>query len=51
MEAIRMTDKMLFTLSIFLAGLGAGIALVTFVAPRSRPAAGRLIAESPAKTG
>jgi hypothetical protein len=33
-----MTDKMLFSLSIFLTGLGAGIALVAFVAPRSRPA-------------
>ena len=30
-----MTDKMLFSLSIFLTGLGAGIALVAFVAPRS----------------
>jgi hypothetical protein len=29
------TDKMLYSLSIFLAGLGAGIALVAFVAPRS----------------
>lgn len=31
-----MTDKMLFSLSIFLTGLGAGIALATFVAPHSR---------------
>jgi len=31
-----MTDKMLYSLSIFLAGLGAGVALVAFVAPRSR---------------
>lgn len=38
-----MTDKMLFSLSIFLAGLGAGIALVAFVAPRSCPAKGRLM--------
>lgn len=38
-----MTDKMLFSLSIFLTGLGAGIALVAFVAPRSRPAAGQPI--------
>jgi hypothetical protein len=37
-----MTDKMLFSLSIFLTGLGAGIALTAFVAPRSRRAAGRL---------
>jgi len=35
-----MTDKMLFSLSIFLTGLGAGIALVAWVAPRSRPATG-----------
>jgi hypothetical protein len=33
-----MTDKMLFSLSIFLTGQGSGIALVTFVAPRSRAA-------------
>jgi hypothetical protein len=38
-----MTDKMLFSLSIFLAGLGAGIALAAFVAPRSLSATGRLI--------
>jgi hypothetical protein len=38
-----MTDKMLFSLSIFLTGLGAGVALVAFVAPRSRSAKGRLI--------
>jgi hypothetical protein len=38
-----MTDKMLFSLSIFLTGLGAGIALVALVAPRSRLAKGRLI--------
>jgi len=31
-----MTDKMLFSLSIFLAGLGAGIALAALVAPHSR---------------
>jgi hypothetical protein len=31
-----MTDKILFSISIFLTGLGAGIALVAFVAPRSR---------------
>ena len=37
-----MTDKMLFSLSIFLTGLGAGIALVAFVAPRSRSARGRI---------
>jgi len=34
-----MTDKMLFSLSIFLTGLGAGIALAAFVAPHR----GRLI--------
>jgi hypothetical protein len=39
-----MNDKMLFSLSIFLTGLGAGIALVAFVAPRSRSAAARLLA-------
>jgi hypothetical protein len=38
-----MTDKMLFSLSIFLTGLGAGIALAAFVAPHSRAAKGRLI--------
>jgi hypothetical protein len=38
-----MTDKMLFSLSIFLAGLGAGIALAAFVAPHSRSIKGRLI--------
>lgn len=38
-----MTDKMLFSLSIFLAGLGAGIALTALVAPRSRNAPGRPI--------
>jgi hypothetical protein len=38
-----MTDKMLFSISIFLAGLGAGIALAAFVAPRSRSATGRII--------
>lgn len=38
-----MTDKTLFAVSIFLVGLGAGIALVAFVAPRSRSAAGKLI--------
>jgi len=38
-----MTDKMLFSLSIFLTGLGAGIALVALVAPRSRLATSRLI--------
>jgi hypothetical protein len=35
------TDKMLFSLSIFLTGLGAGIALTALVAPRSRWAAGQ----------
>jgi hypothetical protein len=43
MEVLRMTDKMLFSLSIFLTGLGAGIALVALVAPRSRLATSRLI--------
>ena len=38
-----MTDKMLFSLSIFLTGLGAGIALVAFVAPRSRSATRRIV--------
>jgi hypothetical protein len=38
-----MNDKMLFSLSIFLTGLGAGIALVAFVAPRTRSATVRLI--------
>jgi hypothetical protein len=38
-----MTDKMLVSLSIFLAGLGAGIGLVTLVAPRSRSVKGRTI--------
>ena len=38
-----MTDKMLFSLSIFLTGLGAGIALTAFVAPRARSAKGQLI--------
>lgn len=33
-----MTDKMLFSLSIFITGLGAGIALAALVVPRSRPA-------------
>ena len=42
-----MNDKMLFSLSIFLAGLGAGIALVAFVAPRSRSATVRLIGYKP----
>jgi hypothetical protein len=37
-----MTDKMLFSLSIFLTGLGAGIALAAFLAPHSRRAEGRL---------
>jgi hypothetical protein len=37
-----MTDKMLFSLSIFLTGLGAGIALVTIVAPRSHSKLARL---------
>ena len=31
-----MTDKLLISLSIFLAGLGAGIALVACAVPRSR---------------
>jgi hypothetical protein len=39
-----MTDKTLFAVSIFLVGLGAGIALVTFVAPRSG-AAGKLLGD------
>jgi hypothetical protein len=47
MEALCMNDKMLFSLSIFLAGLGAGIALVAFVAPRSRSATVRLIGCKP----
>ena len=38
-----MTDKVLYSISIFLTGLGAGIALVAFVAPRSRLAKGRLV--------
>lgn len=38
-----MTDRMLFSLSIFLTGLGAGIALAAFVAPHSRILAGRLV--------
>jgi len=38
-----MTDKMLFSLSIFLAGLGAGIALAALVAPHSRSATGRIL--------
>jgi hypothetical protein len=33
-----MTDKMLFSLSIFLTGLGAGIAVAALVAPHSRSA-------------
>ena len=37
-----MTDKTLFAMSIFLVGLGAGIALVAFIAPRSVPV-GKLI--------
>ena len=47
MEALYMNDKMLFSLSIFLAGLGAGIALVAFVAPRSRSATVRLVGCKP----
>jgi hypothetical protein len=43
METLWMTDKTLFAVSIFLVGLGAGIALVAFVAPRSGSAAGKLI--------
>jgi len=43
MEALQMTDKMLFSLSIFLTGLGAGIALAALVAPHTRSAAGRLL--------
>ena len=43
MKALQMTDKMLFSLSIFLTGLGAGIALVAFVAPRSRSATRRIV--------
>ena len=38
-----MTDKMLFSISIFLTGLGAGIALAAFVAPHSRTLTGRLV--------
>lgn len=38
-----MTDKMLFALSIFLTGLGAGIALVALVAPRSRSETSRIM--------
>jgi len=37
-EARQMTDKMLFSLSIFFTGLGAGIALAALVSPHSRPA-------------
>jgi hypothetical protein len=40
-----MTDKTLFAVSIFLVGLGAGIALVAFVAPRSGEA-GKLLGKS-----
>jgi len=47
MEALCMNDKMLFSISIFLAGLGAGIALVAFVAPRSHSATVRLIGCKP----
>jgi hypothetical protein len=42
-----MTNKMLFSLSIFFTGLGAGIALAALVGPRSRAAAGRLIGCKP----
>ncbi|MGA2133593.1 MAG: hypothetical protein ABSH50_14970 [Bryobacteraceae bacterium] len=42
-ETLEMTDRMLFSLSIFLTGLGAGIALAAFVAPHSRILAGRLV--------
>jgi hypothetical protein len=38
-----MTDKTLFAVSIFLVGIGAGIALVTFIAPRSGAPAGKLL--------
>jgi hypothetical protein len=38
-----MTDKTLFAVSIFLVGLGAGIALVVFVAPRSGSATNKLL--------
>lgn len=38
-----MTDKMLFSLSIFLTGIGAGVALAALVAPHTRSAAGRLL--------
>jgi hypothetical protein len=31
-----MTDKMLLSLSIFLTGIGAGVALASLVVPRSR---------------
>ena len=43
------TDKMLFSLSIFLTGLGAGIALTALVAPRSRWAAGQFAYKSDQK--
>lgn len=33
-----MTDKVLFSLSIFLTGLGAGVALAALVAPHTRSA-------------
>ena len=42
-----MTDKLLYSLSIFLTGLGAGIALVAAIAPRS-PKHGLLKAKIPA---
>lgn len=44
-----MTDKMLFSLSIFFTGLGAGIALAALVSPRSRPATRGLIGRKSAE--
>jgi hypothetical protein len=49
MEALKMTNKMLFSLSIFFTGLGAGIALAALVGPRSRALAGRLSGCKPEK--
>jgi hypothetical protein len=48
-EALQMTDKMLFSLSIFFTGLGAGIALAALVSPRSRPATRGLIGRKSAE--
>ena len=44
-----MTDKTLFAVSIFLVGLGAGIALAALVSPRSRPATRGLIGRKSAE--